>query len=45
LELIKDPRAARKDVVLRCQRAGVSISPDVVDAIFEQYELDKKRAP
>lgn len=45
LELIKDPRAARKDVVLRCQRGGVSISREVVDAVFEQYELDKKRAP
>jgi hypothetical protein len=45
LELIKDSRVARSQVVLRCQRGGVSISRELVDAIFETYDLDKKRAP
>ncbi len=45
LELIKDPRALRHHIVLRCQRSGVSISRELVDAIFETYDLDKKRAP
>jgi hypothetical protein len=45
LELIQDPKATRQRIVSRCQRGGVSISPQVVDAIFERYELDKKRAP
>jgi hypothetical protein len=44
LELIEDPQATREQIVRRCQRGGVSISPPVVDAIFERYELDKKRA-
>jgi hypothetical protein len=45
LELIRDPLVQRQEIVLRCQRIGVSISRDLVDAIFETYELDKKRAP
>jgi hypothetical protein len=45
LELIKDPRAERPDIVARCRRAGVSISRTEVDVIFEMFELDKKRAP
>ena len=45
LELIKDPRASKQQIVLGCQRSGVSISRELVDAIFETYELDKKRAP
>ena len=45
LELIKDPRAPRQQIVRRCQSSGVPISPELVDAIFETYELDKKRAP
>lgn len=45
LELIQDPKATRQQIVNRCQRGGVSISPQVVDAIFERYELHKKRAP
>jgi len=45
LELIKDSDAERQDIVLRCQQAGVSISRQVVDAIFETYDLDKKRGP
>jgi len=44
VELIRDPEAEREDIVLRCQRSGVSISRDVVDAVFETYDLDKKRA-
>ena len=44
LELIKDPRAKREELVLRCQRGGVPISLDVVEAIFEAHDLDKKRA-
>ncbi len=45
LELIKDAQASREQIVLRCQRSGVSISPEVVNVIFETYDLDKKRAP
>ena len=45
LELIKDPRAPRQQIVRRCQSSGVPISPELVDAIFETYELDKKRDP
>ena len=45
LELIKDPKATRQEIVLRCKRTGVVISRKVVDVIFEQFELDKKRAP
>jgi len=44
LELIKDPQAQREQLVFRCQRSGVSMSPDELDAIFERYDLDKKRA-
>lgn len=45
LELIKDPQAPRQQLVVRCQRSGVSLSRALLDAIFEKYELDKKRAP
>jgi hypothetical protein len=45
LELIKDPHASKQKIVHGCQRTGVSISHELVDAIFETYELDKKRAP
>lgn len=45
LELIQDPAAQRPQLVLRCQRRGVAMSRELVDAIFEQYDLDKKRAP
>lgn len=44
LELIKDPRATREELGLRCQRGGISISHLVVEEIFARYELDKKRA-
>ena len=44
LELIKDPKARRKDIVLRCRRSGVTITRELVEAIFQEYELDKKRA-
>lgn len=45
LELIRDPKVKRKNIVFRCRRAGVMINRELVDAIFEEYELDKKRAP
>jgi hypothetical protein len=45
LELIQHSEARREDIVLRCQHKGVSISRQVVDAIFEAYDLDKKRGP
>jgi hypothetical protein len=44
LELIKDPKAALEEITIRCQRSGVSISRELVEAIFAVYELDKKRA-
>lgn len=44
LQLIKDPVASRPQIVLRCQRSGVSISGELVEAIFQTYDLDKKRA-
>jgi F420-dependent methylenetetrahydromethanopterin dehydrogenase len=44
LELIKDPKATRQEIVVRCRRAGIGIKPKVVDVVFDQYELDKKRA-
>ena len=44
LELIKNPKIERHDIVARCQRSGVQISRDLVDVIFKTYELDKKRA-
>jgi hypothetical protein len=45
LELIKDPQAQRQQLVVRCQRSGVTMSRELLDAIFERYDLDKKRAP
>lgn len=44
LELIQDPKASREQIGHRCRRGGVPISPPAVDAVFERYELDKKRA-
>jgi len=44
LELIRNPQAERQQIVRRCQRSGVSISRELVDSIFEKYDLDKKRA-
>jgi hypothetical protein len=44
LELIKDPKATRREIVVRLRRGGVDITREVVDAIFEQFDLDKKRA-
>jgi hypothetical protein len=44
LELIKDPGVKRQEIVVRGQRSGVSISQALVEAIFEKYDLDKKRA-
>jgi hypothetical protein len=45
LELIKDSHAPRQQLLVRCQHSGVSISGELLDAIFEKYDLDKKRAP
>ena len=45
LQLIHDPQATREQIISRCQRGGVSLEPQVIEAIFERYELDKKRAP
>jgi hypothetical protein len=42
LELVQDPKVCREDIVLRCRRAGVMITQELVDTIFEEYELDKK---
>jgi len=44
LELIENRAVQRQAIVARCRRAGVMISRDIVDAIFETYDLDKKRA-
>ena len=44
IELVKDPKATRQKIVRRCKRTGVEISRAVVDAIFEAYDLEKKRA-
>ena len=44
LEIIKDPKVKRQEIVIRVKRKGVSISREVVDTIFEQFDLDKKRA-
>lgn len=45
LELIRDPKACREDIVSRCEHAGVEMSAAIVEAVFEAYDLDKKRAP
>jgi len=45
LQLIQDPQATREEIASRCQRGGVPLTPQVVEAIFERYALDKKRAP
>ncbi len=44
LELIRDPKASREEIVSRCQRSGVRIRRETLDRIFSQYDLDKKRA-
>ena len=44
LELIKDPAAQREQLVRRCHTSGVSLQREQLDAIFEKYDLDKKRA-
>jgi len=45
LELIKDPEATAAEILGRCQRAGTLISGQLLEVIFERYDLDKKRAP
>lgn len=44
VELIGDPEACREELVSRCEKAGVAVSPATVDVVFETYDLDKKRA-
>ncbi len=44
LQLIQDPQATRQQILSRCQRGGVPLNPQVVEAIFQHYELEKKRA-
>lgn len=44
LEIIKDQKATRKEIVDRCRNTGVNITHDVVDTIFEHYDLEKKKA-
>ena len=44
LELIKDPKATRKEIVVRCRHSCLDVTREVVDVIFEQFDLDKKRA-
>ncbi len=45
LALIADSEATSAEIVARCQKAGTSISRQLVEVIFERYDLDKKRAP
>jgi len=44
LELLRDPRGSREEILSRCQKSGVRITGEVLGAIFTQYDLDKKRA-
>lgn len=44
LELIRDPHVRREHIVGRCEQSGVTMSEPVVTAVFETYELEKKRA-
>ncbi len=44
LELIMDPKVERQEIVARVKRKSVLISRDVVDTIFDKFDLDKKRA-
>jgi hypothetical protein len=43
LELVSDPKVRRDDIVLRCRGTGVMINRFMVDLIFDEYDLDKKR--
>ncbi len=44
LELIRDPRVSREEIVSRCQRGGARVTREILDLIFTRYDLDKKRA-
>jgi DNA-binding transcriptional regulator YhcF (GntR family) len=44
VELIRDPKVCPKDMVVRCRQAGITVSEEIVAAVFETYDLDKKRA-
>jgi DNA-binding IclR family transcriptional regulator len=45
LELIRDSEATPAEIAARCQKAGMSISRELVEVIFARYDLGKKRAP
>ena len=45
VELIRDPKVCREEIVARCQRGGVKITRETMGAIFTRYDLGKKRAP
>lgn len=45
LDFIKDPEATPAEILARCQRTGTSISRQLLEVIFERYDLGKKRAP
>ncbi len=45
LELIKDPKVTPAEILARCQRAGTSTSRQLLEVIFERYDLAKKKAP
>ncbi|MFC1708101.1 hypothetical protein ACFL59_14995 [Planctomycetota bacterium] len=45
LEVIREPKASREEIVSRCQRGGVRVTRETVGTIFTQHDLEKKRAP
>lgn len=45
LELLAKPDSTPAQIAVRCQKAGTSISRQLVEIIFQRYDLDKKRAP
>jgi len=45
LELVRDPAVSLADIVLRAQRSGVMLSVELVQGVFEQYDLKRSAAP
>lgn len=45
LELLRAPRASREEIVSCCQRSGVRITRQTLDAISFRYDLDEKQRP
>jgi len=41
LELIKESKIKREEIVLCLKPAGVTITQELVNAVFEEYDLDK----